>query len=83
MRRSLLRGIAALTMTGSLSLFVTAAQPSPAQAQTDSTGGSGSNGPVICPVGDPPPAGGCPGNTCTINTCKSAQNGPTKICACI
>ena len=44
MRRSLLRGIAALTMTGSLAVFMTAIQPTLAHAQTVGPGDPGGPG---------------------------------------
>ena len=50
MRRSLLRGVAALTMTGSLAVLLTAVQPTPALA--DSVGSIGTD-----PVGIKQPPG--------------------------
>ena len=56
MRRSLLRGVATLTLTGSLAIFFTAIQPTPVYAQSGSSGTCGGNPPYCnigpCPSGD-------------------------------
>ncbi len=71
MRRSLLRGVAALTLTGSLAIFLTGVQPTPVHAQS-----SGAN----CPVGAAPPTA-CSGK-CNPGACASVPNGNSSFCVC-
>ena len=82
MRRSLLRGVAALTMTCSLAVLMTAIQPTPVHAQTSDPGSSGtvSMGVFICSGN--PFAGTCGGPCLIGGPCRGQKIGPNWKCDC-